>query len=119
MLEANERDTIPVRLPLFRVLVTGPSMAPALKHGDHLLVRRAGPGSVPPPGSVVVVRLPDGTEAVKRVVRREAEGGVWVEGDNSLASTDSRTLGALPANAVLGRVVLRVWPRPGHVPSSH
>jgi hypothetical protein len=68
---------------------------------------------------VVVVRLPDGTEAVKRLVRREADGGLWLEGDNPLASTDSRTLGALPVTAVVGRVLLRMWPRPGHVPSSH
>ena len=108
-----------MRLPLFRVLVTGPSMAPAVKHGDQLLVRRTRSGSVPEPGSVVVVGLPDGTEAVKRVVRQEPDGALWLEGDNPLASTDSRTLGALPAHAVIGRVVWRVWPRPGHVPSSH
>jgi nickel-type superoxide dismutase maturation protease len=94
-------------------------MAPAVKHGDQLLVRRTRVGSVPAPGSVVVVRLPDGTEAVKRFVRQEPDGGLWLQGDNPLASTDSRTLGALPVHAVVGRVVLRVWPRPGHVPSSH
>ena len=94
-------------------------MAPAVKHGDQLLVLRRRAATVPTPGRVVVVRLPDGTEAVKRVVRRDGAGGVWVEGDNALGSTDSRTLGALPADAVLGRVVLRIWPRPGHIRSSH
>jgi nickel-type superoxide dismutase maturation protease len=108
-----------VPLPLFRVLVTGPSMAPTIKHGDQLLVRRTRRGHVPTPGAVVVVQLPDGTEAVKRVVRVEADDSVWVEGDNPGGSTDSRTLGALPASAVIGSVVLRLWPRPGHVPSSH
>lgn len=108
-----------MRLPLCRVLVTGPSMAPAIKHGDQLLVRRTRAGRAPRPGTVVVVRLPDGTEAVKRVVRIGGDGEVWVEGDNPFASTDSRTLGTLPAHAVLGQVMLRLWPRPGHVPTSH
>ena len=102
---------------LRRVLVTGPSMAPALRHGDHVLVlfgrRRA------MPGQVVVVALPDGTLAVKRMVRLDGAGRVWVEGDNPFGSTDSRSLGQLPAEAVRGRVLLRLWPRPGYVRTSH
>jgi hypothetical protein len=90
-------------------------MAPALRHGDQLLVlfgrRRAAPGSV------VVVSLPEGTLAVKRLVRVEGDGRVWVEGDNSFGSTDSRTLGLLPAEAVRGRALLRLWP-PGYVRTS-
>ena len=97
------------------MLVQGPSMAPALRHGDQVLVlfgtRPAGPGAV------VVVELPDGTLAVKRMTRADPGGRVWVEGDNSFGSTDSRTLGALPAEAVLGRVLLRLWP-PGYVRTS-
>jgi nickel-type superoxide dismutase maturation protease len=102
--------------PLRRVLVRGPSMAPALRHGDQLLVlfsRR--PATI---GEVVVVALPDGTLAVKRLVRLDGAGRVWVEGDNPSGSTDSRTLGALPPEAVRGRVVLRLWPRPGYVRTS-
>ena len=102
--------------PLRRVLVQGPSMAPALRHGDQLLVlltRRAAPA-----GRVVVVALPDGTLAVKRLARLDEAGRVWVEGDNPFGSTDSRTLGALPAESVRGRVLFRLWPRPGYVRSS-
>jgi hypothetical protein len=88
-------------------------MAPALRHGDHLLVwwraRR------PPIGSVVVVQLPERGLAVKRLVRVTGDGAIWVEGDNPFGSTDSRTLGALPAAALRGRVIGRLWPRPGVV----
>jgi nickel-type superoxide dismutase maturation protease len=101
--------------PLYRALVTGPSMAPALRHGDVLLVRRRRPGRLPRAGSVVVVTLPDRPLAVKRLTRLEADGRVWVEGDNPSGSTDSRQLGALPAQAVSGWVVGRLWPRPGLV----
>lgn len=102
--------------PLRRVLVRGPSMAPALRHGDQLLVlfgRRTAPI-----GAVVVVALPGETLAVKRLVRRDEAGRVWVEGDNAFGSTDSRTLGGLPPDAVRGRALLRLWPRPGYVRSS-
>jgi hypothetical protein len=52
---------------------------------------------------------------VKRVLRVDPDGRVWVEGDNPFASTDSRTLGPLPADAVSGRVLLRLWPKPGRL----
>jgi nickel-type superoxide dismutase maturation protease len=104
-----------MRLRLRRVMVRGPSMVPALRHGDQVLVLF---GSRPAaPGSVVVVELPDGTLAVKRLTRADPDGRVWVEGDNPFGSTDSRTLGALPADAVLGRVLVRLWP-PGYVRTS-
>ena len=84
-------------------------MAPALRHGDQLVVRYG--GSVRP-GDVIVVALPGRPPAVKRLMEVDAEGSVWVEGDNPFGSTDSRELGSLPASAVLGRVVARLWPRP-------
>jgi nickel-type superoxide dismutase maturation protease len=110
--------TLPGVWPLRRVRVTGPSMAPALRHGDVLVVRRTRPGRLPRPGSVVVVELPGRPLAVKRLTRVEADGQVWVEGDNPFGSTDSRQLGALPADAVHARVVGRVWPRPRFVRTS-
>ena len=91
--------------------ITCPSMAPTVRHGDRLLVRRLPLGARPAPGTVVLARFPARPEllVVKRV-RRVLERGVWVEGDNPLATDDSRSFG--PAVAV-GRVVLRLWPRPG------
>lgn len=80
-------------------------MAPVLLAGDFLLVRYGVP---PRPGDIVVVRLPGRPLGVKRAIRRTADGW-WVEGD-ARESTDSRSFGPVPSEAVLGRVVWRYWP---------
>jgi SOS-response transcriptional repressor LexA len=80
-------------------------MVPALRDGDALLVLRTGRIRA---GQVVVVRFAGVPGlSVKRAVRPES-GGWWVLGDNPYGSTDSRELG--PAQ-VVGRVLLRWWPR--------
>ena len=94
--------------------VTGPSMSPTLRHGDRLLVRRLRPGRRVPPGAVVLARFAARPEllVVKRVLR-DVPGGSWVIGDNPLVTDDSRSFGvAVP----VGRVVARLWPRPGRLP---
>jgi signal peptidase I len=96
--------------------ISGPSMSPTVRHGDRLLVRRLPAGARPAPGTVVLARFParPGLLVVKRV-RRLLPAGVWVEGDNPLVTDDSRSYGtAVP----VGRVVLRLWPRPGRLPSA-
>jgi nickel-type superoxide dismutase maturation protease len=92
--------------------VTGPSMSPTVRHGDRLLVRRVPTASVRA-GDVVLARFPSRPEllVVKRV-RHAVPGGHWVEGDNSLVADDSRAYGVA---VVVGRVVGRVWPRPGRL----
>lgn len=94
--------------------VSGPSMSPTVRSGDRLLVRRVPPGAVVRPGAVVLARFPSRPDllVVKRV-RRAVDGGCWVEGDNEFVTDDSRAFG--PAVAV-GRVVGRIWPRPGRLP---
>jgi peptidase S24-like protein len=89
-------------------------MAPALRDGDQVLVWLRPPAH-PAPGSVVVVELPDRPLSVKRVVRRHPDGGLWLEGDNAHGSTDSRDLGSIEPDALRGRVLVRLWPRPGWV----
>jgi len=80
-------------------------MVPALRDGDALLVRRTDRVRA---GQVVVVRFAgEPGLSVKRAVR-PVDGGWWVLGDNPYGSTDSRDLG--PAQ-IVGRVVLRWWPR--------
>jgi nickel-type superoxide dismutase maturation protease len=93
--------------------VTGPSMSPTVRSGDRLLVRRRTPDAVGP-GDVVLARFPSRPDllVVKRV-RRAVDGGHWVEGDNPFVTDDSRAYGAA---IVVGRVVARVWPRPGRLP---
>ena len=108
----------------FRIAVEGGSMAPSLLPGDCLIatfprgeVRR---------GAIVVVEDPraPGFELAKRVRgaagdlapdgRRLGPGELWVEGDRTEASTDSRTFGAVDRKAIRGVVRLRYWP-PGRI----
>jgi nickel-type superoxide dismutase maturation protease len=95
------------QLPWFAVLVRGPSMAPTLRAGDALLVRR---GARIRAGDVVVARFRSRPDllVVKRAVR-EQDGGWEVRGDNDLATDDSRVYGVAD---VIGRVFCRYWPRP-------
>jgi nickel-type superoxide dismutase maturation protease len=96
--------------------VTGPSMSPTVRHGDRLLVRRVRAGAPARPGDVVLARFPARPDllVVKRVARA-VPGGAWVVGDNPLVTDDSRVYGTA---VVVGRVVLRLWPRPGRLRSA-
>jgi nickel-type superoxide dismutase maturation protease len=100
------------RFPLRLVVVYGPSMVPALRHGDRLLVWLRAPRRTPSVGRVVLVELPDRPLSVKRLVAVEPGARIRVEGDNAFASTDSRQLGALPVASLQGLVLARLWPRP-------
>ena len=94
-------------LALRRVEVEGDSMVPSLLPGDRLLAVRV---TSAPPGALVVVadpRLPL-RKLVKRVVAADDQGLV-VQGDNAVASTDSRAFGPVPS--VWARVVYRYHPR--------
>jgi len=89
--------------------VSGPSMAPALRDGDFVLVRRTRPEKVRP-GDVVVARHPvraDGLLVIKRVARREGAGW-WLLSDNEFVTSDSRDFGGVPDASVLARAVLRL-----------
>ena len=94
-----------------RVVVRGPSMSPALRDGDVVLVRF---GARVRPGVPVLVQWSarPGQLSVKRAVR-PVDGGWWVLGDNPFGSTDSRTLGGARVVAV---VAARLWPNPGRLP---
>jgi phage repressor protein C with HTH and peptisase S24 domain len=98
------------QLPLFAVLVRGPSMVPALRAGDALVVRRGGRVRA---GDVVVARFRarPGLLVVKRAVRPQ-DGGWWIQGDNPLIEDDSRAYGVAD---VIGRVLIRYYPRPGRL----
>ncbi|MFY1596801.1 S26 family signal peptidase [Micromonospora sp. WMMD737] len=125
-----------LRRSLIVVTVTGESMLPALRHGDSLLVRRTRVGRVRR-GAVVVLELPDQRAApanlppnaglparwsVKRVtglpgdVTAGIDGTCWpvppgslaVAGDNAAMSYDSRQVGPVPGDRLLGVVVLRL-----------
>ncbi|MBM7490654.1 nickel-type superoxide dismutase maturation protease [Micromonospora luteifusca] len=100
-----------LRRPLTAVLVTGPSMAPTLRHGDAVLVRPNGRPIRPGDVVVAVFRTRPELLVVKRAVRQQ-DGGWWLRGDNDLITDDSRAYGVADVRA---RVVARYWPRPGRV----
>ena len=95
------------QLPIFAVLVRGASMAPTLRSGDALVVRRGGRVRA---GDIVVARFRSRPDllVVKRAVREE-DRGWWVRGDNDFVTDDSRAYGVAD---VIGRVLCRYWPRP-------
>ncbi|MCU1590431.1 MAG: signal peptidase [Frankiales bacterium] len=84
------------------VLVSGPSMVPALRHGDCLLVRR---GAAVRPGDLVVARFRERPDllVVKRAVEPQ-DGGWLLSSDNPFAE------GPGGVADVEARVVLRYWP---------
>ena len=107
-------------LPWQIVRVQGPSMAPALRTGDRLIVRRGARIRV---GDVVLARFADLPDlwVVKRAARPSpSAAGEWVvHSDIPFAGGDSSAHG--PA-AVAGRAVLllRAGRRlPGRIPPRH
>jgi signal peptidase I len=109
-------------------VVHGNSMEPTLGAGDRVVVdlwtyrhRR------PRPGEIVLIEgvSPDSATIVKRVaVSPEGyshdESRLWVLGDNPASSADSRQMGWIPLERILGRVALLYWPpiRAGRLPSA-
>eukprot|EP00815_Leptocylindrus_aporus_P001572 CAMPEP_0116054554 /NCGR_PEP_ID=MMETSP0322-20121206/2871_1 /TAXON_ID=163516 /ORGANISM="Leptocylindrus danicus var. apora, Strain B651" /LENGTH=296 /DNA_ID=CAMNT_0003537969 /DNA_START=354 /DNA_END=1244 /DNA_ORIENTATION=- len=41
------------------------------------------------------------------------DGHIWLEGDNTRNSNDSRHYGSVPASLIVGKVLLRIWPLRG------
>jgi signal peptidase I len=121
-----------VRAVLLEVIsVPSESMLPTLAPGDQVVVNRflySGPGFGILPrrpvarGDVVLFRPPFDRrlQFVKRCVALAGDwqgGGIlppgvlWMEGDARERSFDSRRFGAVPEQAVLGRVVAVLWSR--------
>ena len=84
-------------------------MQPTLEPGDRVLVRRLGRKPAPSLGSVVVTLHPQRSKLrlIKRLSRLDSTG-LWLLGDNPAESTDSRQLGAVPTNLMIGEVVGRL-----------
>ena len=84
-------------------------MQPTLDPGDRVLVRRLGVTPTLPLGSVVVTWHPKRSKLrlIKRLKRVEG-AGLWLLGDNPAESTDSRQIGSVPINLLIGEVVGRL-----------
>jgi len=88
-------------------------MLPTLHPGDFLAVRAPRIGE-PHAGQIVVIRHGH-IETVKRVIAVPGERALeadqlWVEGDNTAASTDSRSTGPIARGAIAGVVRARYKP---------
>ncbi|VBB28395.1 unnamed protein product [Acanthocheilonema viteae] len=110
------------------VICSGPSMHPTIQDGDLVIAERL---SVHlrnlRRGDIVGALAPhDSSEMLcKRLTAMEHDtvtncyllpngkiprGHVYLEGDNTVASTDSRVFGPIPAGLVQVRLILRIWP---------
>lgn len=92
---------------LFPLTVTGNSMAPLVKEGDHVLYELADEAHI---GDIVFVSHPymQSVKLLKRVREVDADGKIFLVGDNEAESTDSRTLGWFSPNDVCGTVICRL-----------
>ncbi|MHB8377475.1 MAG: S26 family signal peptidase [Dehalococcoidia bacterium] len=104
--------------PVMRYVVEGPSMEPAFRAGERLLVSRvAYLRRAPAAGDAVVLRDPErpGRYLLKRIAAPAAgqpvrDGGAagpmrfFVLGDNAAVSRDSRAFGSVTRAQIVGRV---------------
>ncbi|VDM52567.1 unnamed protein product [Angiostrongylus costaricensis] len=109
------------------VICSGPSMHPTIHDGDLVLAERlsVNSGNIHR-GDIVGCLSPHESDQLlcKRVVAKESDfvnsellpnmrvprGHVFLQGDNYLASTDSRHFGPVPAGLLQIRLTLRIWP---------
>jgi phage repressor protein C with HTH and peptisase S24 domain len=91
------------RAPLLVRRVNGNSMAPTLVDGQLVVGRQTRELQA---GDVVII-IHNELEKIKRIERHQGDL-VYLLGDNPAESTDSRTLGWLPAKSILAKVI---WPK--------
>ena len=113
------------------VNLMGPSMQPVIEEGDIALTeKRSVMKNTLKKGDIVIATSPVTPDRIicKRITGFEDEempphqnktifsyshippGHVWLEGDNTSASTDSRTYGPVPYGLIQGRVFYRLFP---------
>lgn len=93
-----------------RFRVSGPSMLPLLEPGQEVLIDPAAyRHQLPQAGDIVVVVHPHRPQMrlIKRITTVLDDHRYVVEGDNPLASTDSRSFGPIRVDQIVGRVTSR------------
>lgn len=107
---------------------SGPSMEPTLESNNILITEHISPRlNRLRRGDIVIAKSPSNPkqnickritglpgDKVKGYFPKRSQvvprGHVWLEGDNSRNSSDSRLYGPVPLGLVRSRVVCRVWP---------
>ncbi|XP_044748283.1 mitochondrial inner membrane protease subunit 1 [Coccinella septempunctata] len=109
------------------VLCSGPSMEPTIFTDDIIITEHITPRFQQiQKGDIVIAKCPHNPlqNICKRVKGLPGDkvymdygrseivpiGHIWLEGDNSSNSTDSRNYGAVPQGLIKSRVLLRVYP---------
>ncbi|MCL2763963.1 MAG: signal peptidase I [Treponema sp.] len=101
------------------IIAYGHSMEPVIYDGTVLVINRLRYGfrlprqqgylirwAQPAAGDVVVFHTPSGERAVKRCTAfKDERKSFYAEGDNSLASYDSRAYGPVPVDNIIGKVL--------------
>jgi nickel-type superoxide dismutase maturation protease len=89
------------------IRIEGPSMLPALAHGDRVVVD---PSAEPKKGDIVVAYHPykKNVSIVKRIVDILPDGRFVLLGENLDESTDSRQFGTIARKDIFGKVVARI-----------
>jgi len=100
------------------IIAQGHSMEPSIKNGAVLIISRLTYGirlpwrqeylirwAQPKPGEVVIFYTPMGELAVKRCTGLTGGGSFFAEGDNDLASYDSRAYGYVSVDNIIGKVL--------------
>ncbi|MEM0979726.1 MAG: nickel-type superoxide dismutase maturation protease [Cyanobacteria bacterium P01_H01_bin.58] len=91
-----------------RFRVTGDSMLPSLTPGMEVLIDpEAYRYQLPSPGDIVVARHPQQPDLliIKRVESVMPDGNCHLQGDNLVASSDSRQFGYVSPNLLQGKVI--------------
>jgi signal peptidase I len=99
------------------IVAQGTSMEPAIQNGSVLIISRLRYGlripwmqkyivrwSQPKVGEIIVFFTPTGELAVKRCVKISGDS-FYAEGDNALASYDSRAYGPVNMDNIIGKVL--------------
>ena len=84
-------------------IVEGLSMIPSLAPGERVLVRYGADFTI---GDIVLVDRGERID-IKRVTRIE-DSHIFVEGDNTAVSTDSRHYGAINRDTIIAKVIWRL-----------
>lgn len=106
--EANWKERILFFLGRRRgFLVEGNSMLPTLKNGDVVLIN---PNAKLKQGDIALAGHPykKSTKILKRLKEFTENGDLFLIGDNTGESTDSRSFGAVPLKCLIGKVTCRL-----------